>query len=85
MVDAKTGVEVPAGAYARYAPRPIPKCLDNLRVAWEAATDCSFNFCRVNYYASGADSISFHSDDERFLGPDPAIASLSLGAQRDFC
>jgi alkylated DNA repair dioxygenase AlkB len=38
----------------------------------------------VNYYASGADSISFHSDDERFLGPEPAIASFSLGARRDF-
>jgi alkylated DNA repair dioxygenase AlkB len=38
----------------------------------------------VNYYASGADSISYHSDDERFLGVDPAIASFSLGAKRDF-
>lgn len=38
----------------------------------------------MNYYASGSDSISFHSDDERFLGPDPAIASFSLGARRDF-
>lgn len=38
----------------------------------------------MNYYASGADSISYHSDDERFLGANPAIASFSLGAQRDF-
>jgi alkylated DNA repair dioxygenase AlkB len=38
----------------------------------------------VNYYSSGTDSISFHSDDERFLGPEPAIASFSLGAKRDF-
>jgi alkylated DNA repair dioxygenase AlkB len=38
----------------------------------------------VNYYASGSDSISYHSDDERFLGTDPAIASFSLGAKRDF-
>jgi len=38
----------------------------------------------VNYYASGADSISYHSDDERFLGDLPAIASFSLGAKRDF-
>lgn len=48
------------------------------------ATGCQFNFCLVNYYASGADSISFHSDDERFLGALPAIASFSLGASRDF-
>ena len=51
----------------------------------EACTDATYNFCLVNYYAGGADSISWHSDDERFLGPEPAIASLSLGARRDFC
>src|SRR5699024_1856403 len=44
----------------------------------------TYNFCLVNYYASGEDSISYHSDDERFLGADPSIASISLGAQRDF-
>ena len=38
----------------------------------------------MNYYSSGSDSISYHSDDERFLGPNPAIASFSFGAKRDF-
>lgn len=38
----------------------------------------------VNYYANGTDSITYHSDDERFLGSLPAIASFSLGARRDF-
>lgn len=70
--------------YDQYPPRPIPQCLDMLRKSTEAATNCKFNFCLVNYYASGADSISPHSDDERFLGPEPAIASFSLGARRDF-
>lgn len=65
-------------------PRPIPECLDALRRATEAVTGCKFNFCLVNYYASGQDSISYHSDDERFLGTDPAIASFSLGGRRDF-
>jgi len=37
----------------------------------------------VNYYATGADSISFHGDDEPFLGPNPAIASFTLSTQRD--
>ncbi|CAN8098879.1 unnamed protein product [Discula destructiva] len=81
VVDAKTGAPVPA---TRYAPRPIPAALDELRHSTEAATGCSFNFCLVNYYASGSDSISYHSDDERFLGVEPAIASFSLGARRDF-
>ncbi|TQV95873.1 hypothetical protein V2A60_001043 [Cordyceps javanica] len=84
VVDAKSEVPVADGRYDRYPPRPIPQCLERLRKSTEAATGCQFNFCLVNYYASGADSISYHSDDERFLGPDPAIASFSLGAQRDF-
>jgi len=50
----------------------------------EASTGHKYNFCLVNYYADGKDSISYHSDDERFLGPEPAIASFSLGATRDF-
>jgi alkylated DNA repair dioxygenase AlkB len=65
-------------------PRPIPNCLDFLRRVTEAATDTKYNFCLVNYYATGNDSISYHSDDERFLGPEPAIASFTLGARRDF-
>ena len=39
----------------------------------------------MNYYASGADSVAYHSDDEAFLGQVPVIASFSLGAKRDFC
>ncbi|KAI9743515.1 MAG: hypothetical protein M1818_002828 [Claussenomyces sp. TS43310] len=70
--------------YLKYPPRPIPTCLDVLRRSTEAATGCTFNFCLVNYYASGSDSISYHSDDEHFLGLLPAIASFSLGARRDF-
>jgi alkylated DNA repair dioxygenase AlkB len=84
VVDAKSGQKVSDKRYDKYPPRPLPKCLDDLRKSTEAATGCQFNFCLVNYYASGSDSISYHSDDERFLGPLPAIASFSLGARRDF-
>jgi alkylated DNA repair dioxygenase AlkB len=85
VVDATTGtVTQQERHYAKYPPRPIPKCLDDLRRCTEAATGCEFNFCLVNYYASGADSISYHSDDEHFLGDLPAVASFTLGAKRDF-
>jgi alkylated DNA repair dioxygenase AlkB len=84
VIDSKSEVIVSDRRYDQYPPRPIPTCLDMLRRSTEAVTGCKFNFCLVNYYASGADSISYHSDDERFLGPEPAIASFSLGAQRDF-
>ncbi|KAI6785880.1 Alpha-ketoglutarate-dependent dioxygenase alkB-like protein [Emericellopsis cladophorae] len=83
-IDSSSGVKVSDKKYDAIPPRPIPKCLEDLRLSTEAATGCKFNFCLVNYYASGADSISYHSDDERFLGLDPAIASFSLGARRDF-
>ncbi|KAL7424156.1 hypothetical protein Q5752_001742 [Cryptotrichosporon argae] len=65
-------------------PRAIPPVLLMLMQKVEQATGEHFNFCLVNYYGSGSDSISFHSDSEHFLGPDPTIASLSLGAPREF-
>jgi hypothetical protein len=65
-------------------PRPIPECLGFLRRVTEAATNTEYNFCLVNSYATGNYSISYHSDDERFLGPEPAIALFTLGAKRDF-
>ncbi|GES63796.1 DNA repair family protein [Aspergillus terreus] len=85
LVDRKSDKPVPSDKY-QYAPRPLPACLEVLRQCVEAATadGTTYNFCLVNYYASGDDSISYHSDDERFLGPQPTIASLSLGASRDF-
>ena len=38
----------------------------------------------MNRYANGQDSMGWHSDDEAELGEQPVIASLSLGATRDF-
>jgi alkylated DNA repair dioxygenase AlkB len=85
IVEIKSGKKAQISKdYSKYPPRPIPKCLDDLRRSTEAATGCKFNFCLVNYYASGSDSISYHSDDERFLGDLPSIASFSFGARRDF-
>ena len=83
IVDAKTGKPVEKSRY-KCVPRPIPQCLEELRKVTEGTTGETFNFCLVNYYADGKDSISYHSDDERFLGPNPVIASFSLGAKRDF-
>ncbi|OJJ77268.1 hypothetical protein ASPBRDRAFT_232633 [Aspergillus brasiliensis CBS 101740] len=88
LVDSKTRTPLTENNKPRYRcrPRPIPPCLDVLRQAVEKATDdgTRYNFVLVNYYATGDDSISYHSDDERFLGQNPTIASLSLGTGRDF-
>ena len=44
----------------------------------------SFNSVLLNEYGSGQEGMGWHSDDEKELGPSPTIASLSLGASRDF-
>ena len=43
-----------------------------------------FNTCLLNYYPSGSDGMGYHADDEKELGAQPVIASLSLGATRKF-
>lgn len=83
IVDAQTGKQIQPSKF-KCKPSPIPQCLNDLRIITEGTTGHDFNFCLVNYYADGKDSISYHSDDERFLGADPIIASFTLGAKRDF-
>lgn len=58
--------------------------LINIKQQIETATQESFNSVLVNYYRDGQDSNGWHSDDEPELGHNPVIASLSLGAPRDF-
>ncbi|WP_201528691.1 alpha-ketoglutarate-dependent dioxygenase AlkB family protein [Psychrobacter frigidicola] len=41
-----------------------------------------FNACLLNYYPSGSEGMGYHADDEKELGAQPLIASLSLGATR---
>ena len=43
-----------------------------------------FNSVLFNEYPNGKVGMGWHSDDERELGIDPIIASLSFGANRDF-
>ncbi len=43
-----------------------------------------FNSVLLNEYPNGKVGMGWHSDDERELGIDPIIASLSFGANRDF-
>lgn len=55
-------------------------------VAAEVGAACGqpFNSVLLNLYRDGADHMGWHSDDEPELGPQPQIASLSLGATRRF-
>jgi alkylated DNA repair dioxygenase AlkB len=65
-------------------PETWPKELASLRVRVEQAAGASFNSVLANWYRDGQDSMGWHADDEPELGAQPIIASLSLGAERDF-
>ncbi|TVZ25439.1 alkylated DNA repair dioxygenase AlkB [Gillisia sp. Hel_I_86] len=47
-------------------------------------TGSIFTHCLANLYRDGKDSMGWHADDEKELGKKPIIASLSLGAVRNF-
>ena len=55
-----------------------------LRTVVEHFADHSFDSVLCNRYRDGADGLSWHADDEPELGPEPVIASVSLGAPRVF-
>jgi alkylated DNA repair dioxygenase AlkB len=58
--------------------------LDGLRSKMQSELGLVFNSVLVNAYRNGQDSMGWHSDDEPELGKAPAIASISLGAERMF-
>nr|XP_023689152.1 DNA oxidative demethylase ALKBH2 [Paramormyrops kingsleyae]XP_023689153.1 DNA oxidative demethylase ALKBH2 [Paramormyrops kingsleyae]XP_023689154.1 DNA oxidative demethylase ALKBH2 [Paramormyrops kingsleyae] len=64
--------------------RPWTPTLEYIRDAVTDATGNTFNFVLVNRYKDGHDHICEHRDDERELDPTCPIASVSLGAARDF-
>jgi alkylated DNA repair dioxygenase AlkB len=68
----------------RFQPRPWPPALAGIRRRLACELDCRFNSVLANRYRDGRDYMGWHSDNESELGPQPAIASLSLGATRRF-
>jgi alkylated DNA repair dioxygenase AlkB len=63
---------------------PFTPLLLQIKTEIETRTGAAFNSVLLNYYRDGQDSNGWHSDDEPELGANPEIASLSLGAARDF-
>ena len=68
----------------RLEPLPWTPTLLDLKTRVEALTEHPFNSVLLNYYRDQLDGMGMHSDDERELGSQPAIASLSLGEERTF-
>jgi alkylated DNA repair dioxygenase AlkB len=50
----------------------------------EKLTGSTFNSCLLNLYHDGNEGMAWHSDDEKSLGKDSTIASVSFGAEREF-
>jgi len=58
--------------------------LRELKALAEERCGATFNSCLLNLYHNGDEGMAWHSDDEKELAANAAIASISLGAERPF-
>ena len=65
-------------------PQPWNSLLQKIKYYIEATTECQFTTVLLNQYRDGKDSNGWHADNEKELGDNPIIASLSFGAERVF-
>ena len=65
-------------------PQPFTFALSEIKKRIETTVLHNFTTCLLNLYRDGKDSNGWHSDDEKELGPNPVIASVSFGATRIF-
>ena len=73
-------------AYSNISRQALPWTEDLLvlKDVVERVTGATYNSCLLNLYHDGDEGMAWHSDDEKELSPDGAIASLSFGAERRF-
>ena len=72
--------------YSKTTKKALPFTTDLLAIKEETekATGETFNSCLLNLYHNGDEGMGWHSDAEKELKKDGAIASLSFGAERKF-
>lgn len=63
---------------------PWSTALIALKAHVEKESKETFNSCLLNLYHTGSEGMAWHSDGEKDLKKDGAIASLSFGAERNF-
>jgi alkylated DNA repair dioxygenase AlkB len=63
---------------------PFTEELMQLKSIVEEQTGEQFNSCLLNLYHNGNEGMAWHSDAEKELKKNGAIASISLGAERKF-
>lgn len=65
-------------------PHPWNSLLQKIKEQTEAVCDIHFTTVLLNLYRDGKDSNGWHADNEKELGRNPVIASISFGAVRAF-
>jgi alkylated DNA repair dioxygenase AlkB len=65
-------------------PHPWNLLLQKIKLPIETITGTNFTTVLLNYYRDGKDSNGWHADNEKELGTNPVIASVSFGAERVF-
>ena len=65
-------------------PRPWPAAVRAAATRIGATARVPFNHVLINRYRDGKDSMGYHADAEPELGPEPVVATLSLGQTRRF-
>ena len=65
-------------------PRPWPDACKGVLLRAADTAQAPFNHVLANRYRDGNDSMGYHADAEPELGPDPVVATLSLGQTRRF-
>jgi alkylated DNA repair dioxygenase AlkB len=65
-------------------PHPWTSLLQKIKSRIETISETNFTTVLLNYYRNGSDGNGWHADNEKELGTNPVIASLSLGAERTF-
>ncbi|EAS64694.1 alpha-ketoglutarate-dependent dioxygenase AlkB [Photobacterium angustum] len=65
-------------------PQPWTSAILDLKTQCEQQAQTRFNSVLGNLYRDGEDYMGWHQDNERELGHQPVIASLSFGATRQF-
>jgi alkylated DNA repair dioxygenase AlkB len=65
-------------------PQPWTPILQKIKSKVESASDTNFTTVLLNQYRDGKDSNGWHADNEKELGQNPIIASVSFGAERMF-
>lgn len=68
----------------RRTAHPMPAVLRALADRIEESTGAAYNSVLANLYRDGNDRLGWHADNEECNGPEPTIASVSLGAERRF-